>query len=39
MFDSGELRLVLLKLISDQARHGYDLIRAIDETARKIERL
>ena len=31
MFDSGELRLVLLKLISDQPRHGYDLIRAIEE--------
>src|SRR6185312_16600854 len=31
MFDSGELRLVLLKLISEQPRHGYDLIRAIEE--------
>src|SRR5436309_2380238 len=31
MFDSGELRLVLLKLITDQPRHGYDLIRAIEE--------
>src|SRR5436853_4490307 len=31
VFDSGELRLVLLKLISDQPRHGYDLIRAIEE--------
>ena len=31
LFDSGELRLVLLKLISDQPRHGYDLIRAIEE--------
>ena len=30
MFDSGELRLVLLKLIGDQPRHGYDLIRAIE---------
>ena len=29
--DSGELRLVLLKLIADQPRHGYDLIRAIEE--------
>lgn len=27
----GELRLVLLKLISDQPRHGYNLIRAIEE--------
>jgi DNA-binding PadR family transcriptional regulator len=31
MFESGELRLVLLKLISEQARHGYDLIRAVEE--------
>ncbi|MBI1212383.1 MAG: PadR family transcriptional regulator [Alphaproteobacteria bacterium] len=30
-FESNELRLVLLKLISDQPRHGYDLIRAIEE--------
>ena len=31
VFESGELRLVLLKLISEQPRHGYDLIRAIEE--------
>lgn len=31
MFDSGELRLVLLQLISEEARHGYDLIRALEE--------
>ena len=31
MFDGGELRLVLLKLITDQPRHGYELIRAIEE--------
>lgn len=31
VFDSGELRLVLLKLIADQPRHGYDLIKAIEE--------
>jgi DNA-binding PadR family transcriptional regulator len=31
VFDAGELRLVLLKLISDQPRHGYELIRAIEE--------
>ncbi len=30
MFGSGELRLVLLKLIGDEPRHGYDLIRAIE---------
>ena len=31
MFESGELRLVFLKLSADQPRHGYDLIRAIEE--------
>ena len=31
MFDSGELRLVLLRLINDEPRHGYDLIRAIED--------
>ncbi|CAN5122066.1 hypothetical protein BH11PSE4_BH11PSE4_23490 [soil metagenome] len=31
MFDGSELRLVLLKLIADKPRHGYDLIRAIEE--------
>ena len=31
MFECGELRLVLLKLIADEPRHGYDLIRAIEE--------
>ena len=31
MFDSGELRLVLLKLIADEPRHGWSLIRAIEE--------
>ena len=31
MFDGGELRLVLLKLIADEPRHGYDLIRQIEE--------
>jgi DNA-binding PadR family transcriptional regulator len=31
VFDSGELRLILLKLIADQPRHGYELIRAIEE--------
>jgi DNA-binding PadR family transcriptional regulator len=31
VFDSNGLRLVLLKLIADQPRHGYDLIRAIEE--------
>ena len=31
IFDAGELRLVLLKLIEEQPRHGYDLIRDIEE--------
>jgi DNA-binding PadR family transcriptional regulator len=31
VFDASELRLVLLKLISDQPRHGYELIRAVEE--------
>ena len=31
MFGGGELRLVLLKLIADQPRHGYELIKAIEE--------
>lgn len=31
MFEGGELRLVLLKLIADQPRHGYELIRAVEE--------
>src|SRR5258708_14204846 len=31
VFDAGELRLVLLKLIADQPRHGYELIRAIED--------
>jgi DNA-binding PadR family transcriptional regulator len=31
VFDGSELRLVLLKLIADQPRHGYELIRAIEE--------
>jgi DNA-binding PadR family transcriptional regulator len=31
MFDAGELRLVLLKLIEETPRHGYDLIREIED--------
>jgi DNA-binding PadR family transcriptional regulator len=31
MFEGGELRLVVLKLIADQPRHGYELIKAIEE--------
>ena len=31
MFSGGELRLVLLQLIANEPRHGYDLIRQIEE--------
>jgi DNA-binding PadR family transcriptional regulator len=31
VFDAAELRLILLKLLHDQPRHGYDLIRAVEE--------
>lgn len=31
MFAQGELRLALLALISEQPRHGYELIKAIEE--------
>ena len=31
MFGSGELRLVLLALIAETPRHGYELIKAIEE--------
>jgi len=31
MFEGGELRLVLLKLIAEEPRHGYQLIRAVEE--------
>ena len=30
-FDYGELRLVMLGMIAEQPRHGYDLIKAIEE--------
>jgi DNA-binding PadR family transcriptional regulator len=31
VFDQGDLRYVLLKLIADTPRHGYELIKAIEE--------
>ena len=31
LFDGGELRLVLLALLAETPRHGYDLIREIEE--------
>jgi DNA-binding PadR family transcriptional regulator len=32
VFGPGDLKLVLLSLIAEKPRHGYDLIRAIEET-------
>ena len=31
LFDGEELRLVLLSLIGDEKRHGYELIKAVEE--------
>ncbi len=31
MFDAGALRLVVLGLIAEQSRHGYDIIRALKD--------
>lgn len=31
LFDYGELRLLVLAMIAEQPRHGYELIRAIEE--------
>lgn len=31
MFESGDFRILLLTLLEEQARHGYELIRAIEE--------
>jgi DNA-binding PadR family transcriptional regulator len=33
LFDYGELRLVLLALIAERPRHGYELIKAIEDRA------
>ena len=32
MFDQGDLRLILLKLISEKPSHGYELIKAIEDS-------
>lgn len=32
-FDQGDLRLVLLQLAADKARHGYEFIKAVEEKA------
>ncbi len=31
IFDQGELRLVILQLIAEKPRHGYEIIKAIEE--------
>jgi DNA-binding PadR family transcriptional regulator len=31
MFDSGQLRFVILQLVADTPRHGYDVIKALEE--------
>jgi DNA-binding PadR family transcriptional regulator len=33
LFDHGELRFVLLRLIEEKPRHGYELIKAIEDRA------
>jgi DNA-binding PadR family transcriptional regulator len=33
MFDGGELRLVILALIAEKPRHGYEVIKALGERA------
>ena len=31
VFDQGDLRLVILKLVSESPRHGYEIIKAVEE--------
>lgn len=31
VFEQGDLRLVILKLVADQPRHGYEIIKAIED--------
>src|SRR5208282_3455155 len=31
VFDHGDLRLVVLQLIAEQPRHGYEIIKAIED--------
>lgn len=33
LFHQGDLRLIVLRLVSESPRHGYDLIRAIEEAS------
>src|SRR5450432_2839661 len=32
IFEQGDLRLLLLKLIAEKPRHGYELIKAVEES-------
>ena len=31
MFDSGDLKLVILALVAEKPRHGYEIIKALEE--------
>ena len=31
MFDNGDLRLIIMSLLSDRPRHGYEIIKALEE--------
>ena len=31
MFESGEMKYIILTLIKEQPRHGYDIIKALEE--------
>jgi DNA-binding PadR family transcriptional regulator len=31
MFDNGDLRLIIMLLLSDRPRHGYEIIKALEE--------
>lgn len=33
MFDQGDLKLVVLRLLDEKPRHGYDIIKALEERA------
>jgi DNA-binding PadR family transcriptional regulator len=33
MFEQGDLKLVVLKLLAERPRHGYEIIKAIEELA------
>ena len=39
MFAQGELRLLLLYLIAEEPRHGYELIKAIEDMTEILERV